>query len=349
MLFKSKPYVGLDIGSSAIKVLILKEAGKGNWTLQSLGIEPLPPEVIVDGAIMDANVVIETIKKLFSQLKIKSKKVVIGVSGHSIIVKKITLPQMSKEELEESIHWEAEQYIPFDIEDVNIDFHLLESEEERIGEEMDVILVAAKKDKINDYAGIVRQCGLEPVIVDVDGFAIYNQYELNYEWDPYAVALINIGASVMNINIVLEGKHMLYRDIHIGGNQYTDAIMKELNVAYDQAEGLKMGEEIKGISKEEVQSIMETINEDITLEIKRSFDYFSTTTSNIRVEKIVLTGGASKTMGLKEYLANKLGVEVVMGNPFNKISFNPKKYDPVYIQDIAPLFAVAVGLAIRRD
>ncbi|MBN2054962.1 type IV pilus assembly protein PilM [bacterium] len=348
-MFRNRQFVGLDIGSSSVKAVVLKEGAKGSWSLLNLGIEQLPPEVIVDGTVMDTTVVVDAIRRLFISQKIKSKYVVISVSGHSVIVKKISLPQMSKEELEESIQWEAEQYIPFDIEDVNIDFHLMENFEESASSEMDVILVAVKKDKINDYVGLVRQAGLLPIIVDVDGFALYNEYELNTEQENANVALIDIGASVMNINIHQAGVHMLYRDITIGGNQYTDAIQKELNVSYEQAESLKMGEEVKGIHPDDVLGIIDSVNEDVTLEIQRSFDYFKATSQNANIDRVVLTGGCSKVKGLEQFLQEKLGTAVVRGNPFANITYNQKKIDPLYLQDISPFFAIAVGLGIRRD
>ncbi len=352
MLFSSKQLVGLDIGSSCVKVIVMKEGGKGSWMMTHIGIEQLPSEVIVDGAVMDASAVVDTIRRLFVSQKIKHKKVVLSVSGHSVIVKKISLPQMSREELEESIQWEAEQYIPFDIEDVNIDFHLLEPEPEVMGgiqQEMEVILVAVKKDKINDYTGLVRQVGLTPVIVDVDGFAACNSYEINYDIAEGTLALIDMGTGVMNINILQNGRHMLYRDISIGGNQYTDAIQKELNVSSEQAERLKMGEEVKGIHPDDVRNIMDSVNEDISLEIQRSFDYFKATSQEARIDKVVLTGGCSKIEGIDEFLKQKLATDVVRGNPFNNVQYNTKKYDPLYIQDIAPLCAVVVGLGLRRD
>lgn len=348
-MFRAKQYVGLDIGSSSVKAIVLKEGSKGVWNLVNLGIEQLPPEVIVDGTVMDTTVVVNAIRRLFTSQKIKHKKVVISVSGHSVIVKKISLPQMSREELEESIQWEAEQYIPFDIEDVNIDFHLLESFDESPTSEMDVILVAVKKDKINDYVGLVRQAGLVPAIVDVDGFALFNQFEINYAKESANIALIDIGASVMNINIMQNGAHMLYRDITIGGNQYTDAIQKELNVSYEQAESLKMGEDVKGIAPDDVLTIVESVHEDVTLEIQRSFDYFKATSQNAHIDRVVLTGGCSKVKGLERFLQEKLGTEVIRGNPFNNIQYNQKKIDPVYLQEIAPFFAISVGLGIRRD
>lgn len=348
VLARRKPVVGLDVGSSAVKAVVLKGVGK-TLQLVHLGIESLPPGVIVDGAVMDSSVIVDAIRKLFSAQKIRSPNVAIAVSGHAVIVKKITLPQMTRDELEESIRWEAEQYIPFDIDDVNIDFHVIEEEGEVGSAEMDVILVAVKKEKINDYTGLVRQAGLNPVIVDVDGFAMFNQFEFNTTDRSGQVALIDIGASVMNINILQDGEHMLYRDISIGGNQYTDAVQKELNVSFDQAEGLKMGEELKGIRAEDVDNIIQTVSEEICLEIQRSFDYFKATSPNAVIDKIVLTGGASKTRGLERFLADKLGVEVTRGNPFANIQVTEKKFDPVFVEEVAPLCAVAVGLALRRD
>ena len=347
---KGKQLLGLDIGTSAVKAIVLKEQYK-SYTLQALGIEPLPPEVIVDGAIMDSAIVVEAIQKILSTQKIRLKNVALSVSGHSVIVKRITLPRMSKEELTDSIHWEAEQYIPFDIEDVNIDFHIVEHQGDQAGSEMDVVLVAVKKDKVNDYTNLVRQAGLNPVIVDVDGFAIGNQYEINYgiELDK-VIALIDIGAGVMNINIMQGEEHMLYRDISIGGNQFTDAIQKELNVSFDQAEQLKMGDTVEGINPESVNEIINSVAEDISHEIQRSFDYFKATSSTPNIDRVVLTGGCSKIRGggIANFLSERLGVEVIIGNPFNNISYNEKKFDPVMIQEVAPLCAVAVGLALRR-
>ncbi len=347
---KGKQLIGLDIGTSAVKAVVLKEQYK-SYQLQALGVEQLPPEVIVDGAIMDSSIVVEAITKILHSQKIRLKNVALSVSGHSVIVKKITLPRMSQEELADSIHWEAEQYIPFDIEDVNIDFYIMENETDIDGNEMDVILVAVKKDKVNDYTNLVRQAGLNPVVVDVDGFAIGNQYEINYGLEiDKVVALIDIGAGVMNINIIQGDNHMLYRDISIGGNQFTDAIQKELNVSFDQAESLKMGETVEGISSDTVHEIINSVAEDISHEIQRSFDYFKATSSTPGIDSVVLTGGCSKIRDgqIAKFLSERLGVDVMIGNPFNNITLNEKKFDPVLIQNVAPLCAVAVGLALRR-
>ena len=236
----SKGLVGLDIGSSAIKAVELKAGGKGSsdYQLLNIGMEPLPPEAIVDGAIMDSGAVIDAIQRLFSAQKIKTNDVATSVSGNAVIVKKISLPQMSPEELAESIHWEAEQYIPFDIQDVSLDYEVIEGG--GTGGNMDVLLVAVKKDKISDYTSAISQAGKNPAIVDVDVFALQNCYEVNYGVDPAkVVALLNVGASIMNINIVKGATSIFNRDISVGGNQYTDAIQKDLNLSFDQAETLK--------------------------------------------------------------------------------------------------------------
>src|SRR5262245_22325349 len=188
-------------------------------------MEPLPPEAIVDGAIMDSGAVIDAVQRVFQSQKIKTNDVATSVSGNAVIVKKISLPQMSNEELAESIHWEAEQYIPFDIQDVAIDYEVVEGGGD--GSNMDVLLVAVKKDKIGDFTSAISQAGKTASVVDVDVFALQNCYEVNYGGEPgKIVALLNVGASIMNINILKGGSSIFNRDIAVGGNQYTDAIQK---------------------------------------------------------------------------------------------------------------------------
>ena len=246
---KKKGLVGVDIGSSAVKAVEIKVGGKGGdeFQLLNIGIESLPPEAIVDGAIMDAGAVIDSIQRLFQESRIKTAECATGVSGNAVIVKKISLPQMSPEELSESIHWEAEQYIPFDIQDVSLDYEVIEGGGS--GGNMDVLLVAVKKDKISEYTSALTQAGRTPTIVDVDVFALQNCYEMNYGIDPgRVVALLNIGASIMNVNVVKGGVSVFNRDIAAGGNQYTDAIQKDLNLSFEQAEALKKGEQVEGAS-----------------------------------------------------------------------------------------------------
>ena len=343
---KSKGLVGLDIGSSAVKLVEVKAGGKAGaeYQLMSIGLEPLPPEAIVDGAIMDSGAVIDAIQRLFSTLRVKTVEVATSVSGNAVIVKKISLPQMSPEELAESIHWEAEQYIPFDIQDVALDYEVVEGGS---GGNMDVLLVAVKKDKISDHTSVIAQAGKSPTVVDVDVFALQNCYEVNYGVDPgRVVALLNIGASVMNINILRGGTSIFNRDIAVGGNQYTDAIQKELNVSFDQAEAMKRGGD--GSSAETVRPIVQAVSENIALEIQKTFDFFKATSSEDRIDRIFISGGASVVPGLRELLGDRFEAGVEFLNPFNNVTYNPRDFDPDYINEVAPSAAIAVGLAVRR-
>ena len=237
MLFKkTKNLVGLDIGSSAIKLVELKDSKAGGYRLVKTGLEALSPEAIVDGAIMDSSLVVDTVNRIVSSLNVRNPDFGTSLSGHSVIIKKISLPAMSPEELAESIRWEAEQYVPFDINDVNLDYVVLESGG---GETMDVLLVAVKKDKIGDYTSVITQAGKTPVLVDVDAFALQNAFEANYPVEAgHIVALGNIGASVTNVNILSGSNTIFWRDISFGGNQYTDAIQKQLTLSFEQAEAL---------------------------------------------------------------------------------------------------------------
>ena len=348
-LGKKKGVVGLDIGSSAIKVVELKPGGKGGneYQLTNLGLEPLPPEAIVDGAIMDSGAVIDAIQRLFTAQKIKTNDVATSVSGNAVIVKKISLPQMTTEELAESIHWEAEQYIPFDIQDVSLDYEVVEGGGS--GGNMDVLLVAVKKDKIGDYTSAISQAGKNPAIVDVDVFALQNCYEVNYGIDAgRVVALLNVGASIMNINITKGATSIFNRDIAVGGNQYTDAIQKDLNLSFDQAEALKKGAQVEGANPDNLQPILQAVSENIALEIQKTFDFFKATSSEDRIDRIFLSGGTAKVKGLQELLADRFDAGVELLNPFNSVTYNPRDFDPDFISDIGPSAAIAVGLAARK-
>jgi type IV pilus assembly protein PilM len=345
---KKKGLVGLDIGSSAIKAVELRAGGKGGaeYQLVNIGLEPLPPEAIVDGAIMDSGAVIDAIQRVFSAQKIKTNDVATSVSGNAVIVKKISLPQMSQEELAESIHWEAEQYIPFDIQDVSIDYEVVG---EGSGGNMDVLLVACKKDKISDYSSAITQAGKNPALVDVDVFALQNCYEVNYGIDPgRVVALLNVGASIMNINIVKGGTSIFNRDIAVGGNQYTDAIQKDLNLSFDQAEALKKGGRVEGAAPENLHPILQAVSENIVLEIQKTFDFFKATSSEDRIDRIYLSGGTAKVHGLRDLVADRFEAAVELLNPFNNVTYNPRDFDPDFIAEIGPSAAIAVGLASRK-
>lgn len=342
---KKKDIVGIDIGSSSIKLVQLVEQ-KGEFLLQNLGILPLPAEAIVDNSLMDSSSIVEAVKNLFKSLNIKAKEAVCSISGNSVIIRKISLPVMPAEELEDQIHWEAEQYIPFDINDVNIDFQIL-SADELDPSKMNVLLVASKKDIINDYLAVFNEAGIKLMVVDVDSFAVQNAFELNYDADFDEVsALVNIGASIMNLNIVKGGISLFTRDVQIGGNLYNEEIQKQFGLNSEDAERMK----ITGVSTDEVKlkDIISRINDTLSLEMRRSLDFYNSTAGEGKISKVYLSGGSAKTAMLMDSVSQKLALPVEILNPFLKINYSDKDFDPEYLREIGPLLTVATGLATRR-
>lgn len=333
--------MGLDIGSGYLKAVQLKDI-RGGYELELFDILPLPPELIVDGAIIDSIRLIDSLKEFVRKAKIKTKDVVIGIAGHSsVIVKRVSMPDMTEEELSESIKFEAEQYIPFDIEDVNIDFQILGPKEE--AGQMDVILVAVKKDIINDYLSAIKEAGLNCIIVDVNSFALENIYEINYEIEAGKnVALVNIGASTINLNILRGGISIFTRDSAVGSNLHTEVLQREFNLTFEVAERLKRGEAVENVSTEDAYSVMQLASEEIVAEINRSFEYF-----HEDVHEIILSGGCALIKDFPKYVADKTNIETRVIEPFKNIKI-PKKFDVTYIEEMAPIAAVAAGLALRR-
>ncbi len=345
---KAKSLVGLDIGSSAVKAVELKPAGKA-YKVSAFGSEVVPPDSIVDGAIIDGSVVAEAIRRLFAGLGIKTKDVAASLSGNAVIVKKITLPVMTEAELAESIYWEAEQYIPFDIQDVNLDYQILDRGTEGGKGTMDVLLVAAKKEKIADYSGVIAQAGRSAVVVDVDAFALQNAYEVNYGIEPGAVVvLLNAGASATNINILNGDQSVFTRDISLGGNAYTEALQKELNLPFDLADQLKRGVAVDGVTFDDARPVLRAVSENVMLEIQKTFDFFKATASSDRIDRIMLSGGASRAEGFNEMLSDRFAAPIEALDPFKRVTFDTKKFQVESAADVAPTAAVAVGLALRR-
>jgi type IV pilus assembly protein PilM len=346
---RSKAIVGLDIGSSAVKAVELKPAGKG-YRVAAFGAEPLPPDSIVDGAIIDSTAVAGAIRRLFEANKnFKSKEVCASLSGNAVIVKKITLPVMTEAELGESIYWEAEQYIPFDIQDVNLDYQILDpgTGPDSRGS-MDVLLVAAKKEKIGDYTSVIAQAGKTPLIVDVDAFALQNAFEVNYGLEPgKVVVLLNAGASAININILQGDQSVFTRDISMGGNAYTEAVQKELDLPFESAEQLKKGIPVDGATFEEAQPVLRAITENVLLEIQKTFDFFKATASSDQIDRLMVSGGASRVDGFREMLQERFSAPVEEFDPFRAVAWDAKKMGAEAV-DLAPTAAVAVGLALRR-
>jgi type IV pilus assembly protein PilM len=346
---RPKGIVGLDIGSSAIKLVELKERKPGDFQLQRLGIAPLSPEAIVDGSIMDSSLVVDAIHKLNDQTGVKNTNFGTSLSGHSVIIKKISVPAMAAEELAESIQWEAEQYIPFDINDVRLDYQLLSSDEPTAGENMDVLLVAVKRDKVNDYVSVISQTGKSPALVDVDAFAIQNAYELNYDLDRMKiVALVNMGAAVTTINVVSRGVTVFWRDITIGGNQFTEALQREFSLSFEQAEALKRGQSVDRYSPADARQVLDGVSAEMASEIQKTFEFFAATASEGPVDELVLSGGCALTPNLIQVLRERFGVPTELMNPLRRIHYRESDFDRAWLDSIAPMLTVAVGLAVRK-
>ena len=355
---KKNQLVGLDIGSHAIKLVEIEDTKKGR-ILKNFGIIGLPQDAIVEGAIKEMEIVSSAIKTLYKNMKIKNKNVVTSISGYSVIVKKISIQKRGEAELDASIQDEAEQYIPFDINDVNLDYEILtppgEEEAEKKGEGdkgdkglMDVMLVAAKKDIVEDYVSLLHLTGLSPAILDVDAFALQNAFELSAEHISGCYALVNVGAEELGINAIKNGVSIFTRDSSYGGYQINEAIMSKFDVSYEEAEKIKLGgTKIDHKDKGALEEIFTSVISGWVNEIKRALDFLATTYPDETIEKIVISGGSCRFPGFQKYLELETEIPVIELNPFGNLQVNDKMFDPKYLTYMAPQAAIAVGLALR--
>lgn len=336
--------IGLDIGSHAVKICELAETGNG-YQLVALGSALLPPDSLEDGALQDPAAVAKVITSLVNNLKIKNKKVAISISGYSVIVKKINLAVMTEEELEKHIESEAEQYIPFDIEDVYLDFQDLKTNTAN-EDRTDVMLVAAKREVVDGYLNMLRTAGLQPVVVDVDAFALENAFEANFGMADNVV-LVDIGASKMNINIISNGASILARDVVLGCRQLTEQIENLFGVSFEEAEAIKTGEIVAKEKREELEGLFANTCGQWVTEVKRAIDFYYSNHPDETISKIVLSGGGAKIQGLPEFFKKETDIPVEIFNPFKQAVVDTRTIDPAYLKNIAPEMTLAAGLATR--
>ncbi len=348
MLFgKKKSVAGLDIGSSSIKMVEL-DSKSNQLSLVALGYQNLPDDTIIDGQIMELNVVSDVIQNVCSNFQVNADQVVTGVSGHSVIIKNIVLPPMSNDELEESIDWHAEEHIPYDLADVSLDYQVTNS----TADATNVLIAACKRERIDNVRQAVQLAGKEPFVIDVDTFALQNCYEFNYQPDEsQVVTLLNIGASTMNVNIVKGTRSLFTRDITVGGSQFTDVLQRSLGLSFQQAEAVKRGVDhaVEGLEEKAIEPLMNNVTEIVAMEIQKTFDFYRATTEDNQtvVQKILISGGGSKLQGLAHDLSARLELPVEVMDPFRNIKVDSRKFDPDYMSEIMPEMAVAVGLAMR--
>ncbi len=345
----SKKIVGLDIGSSSLKVAEVISSSKGHSLNQFLQI-PLPKGIIVEGVLVDARELSLKVKELFKQAGLQRRGIATSLSGNSVIVKKVTFAQMQETELRELIRDEGGKYLPFDnMDDVNYDFQIL-GDNEFNPNQMDVIIVAAKKDIVNSYLDALVGAGLNVVIMDVDSFALETMYEANYEYENNEiVVMVNIGASITNINILKSGMSIFTRDFTLGGNSITEALQGKYQISFEEAEKNKI--ECKPDNNQdhiELQNSILDYAEPICSEIERSIDYFRSTFGGENIKHVFLSGGSARINGLAATLSQRLNIATEIINPFLKVSYNKKNVDPKTLESIGPIAAVAIGLGLRK-
>jgi type IV pilus assembly protein PilM len=343
---EGKNLVGVDIGASSIKVVQLKESKKRLGVVRA-GFAPLPPQSIVDGHVMNRGAVIEALLKVFHDNKIAQKDVAIGVYGQSVIVRKITVPLMSPAELEEQITWEAEQHIPFDIKVMSIDYEVLRRRPE--AGQMDLLLVAAKKDEINDYAGLVREAKLKPVVVDINAFTVQNIFEYNHGLpEDQTIALINVGAAITSLNVVSRGVSAFTREVTNAGNTITEEISRQVGIPYEQAESYKCGGEAAMVPPQ-VHAVIASACESLAGEIQRSLDFYLATSGEMEISRTYVCGGSAYLTPLIAAIEKRARVPVMILDPIANITCDPKTVNEQDLRTRAAQFSVAVGLALRCD
>ena len=347
MLFGKKNHlVGLDIGSRSIKAGEIVE-GKRGPTLKKFGMIDIPPGTIEDGVINDPEAVSDAIRQLYKTYNIKEQNVAVSIGGYSVIVKKINVQNMPEEQLQEAIQFEAEQYIPFDISDVNLDFQIL-GESEHNPNQMSVFLVAAKKEMVNDYINLVNLAGLNPCIIDVEAFALQNIFELNYDAQEENIALIDIGASKTSLNILRGMTSVFMRDVALGCLQINQKIVSLVGCSLEEAEQLKQGEQQDKISSEDLKNIISTVVTDWCTEIRRALDFFYSTYPEDQITRIILSGGGANIAEFRQLLGAETSAHVEIINPFQNLAIDDDAFDAAYVQQIAPQATICMGLAIRK-
>ncbi|MFW2331123.1 MAG: type IV pilus assembly protein PilM [Nitrospinota bacterium] len=357
----SDPFLGLDIGSNTIKLALLRSSARGSHELLNFGLTQLEPGVVVSGEIEDSEELTESIKSLLKAEKIPKhvKQTVFTIPSTTVIIRKITVPLMSEDDLLESIQQEAEQYIPFDIDEVNVDFQIVSAEgdipkagsktKQNDDRQMDILLVAAKKEVIKEYAEAVKAAGLVPMVVDLDVFALENAFQSIFGLDVTGtVALINIGATVTNINILQNGVTGYTKDNNVASQVISELIQRKLGMSFKEAEMHKLGHLQDQHTAEEVTPYIRDGLRTLTSEINKTFELFART-SDAKIERIYLAGGGAMMEGIEQIISADTNINCEVINPFQNLKINRRTFDESYLKYMAPAAVIALGLALRRD
>ena len=347
MFFKSKKVIGLDIGTSSIKLAEM-DFNRNGAQLLSFGFAPTPPNAVSGGEIIDVGSIGMSIQSLINEVKTKRKHIATAMWGTAVIVKKITIPRMDKKMVRDQIRFEAEQYIPFDINNISLAHHILQSSASP--DTMDILLIAAQNELVTQYTQVIEVSGYTCSILDVSGFALANSFEMNYGKMPgEVVGILNFGASITNFVVLHNGEVIFCRDIPVGGANYTNEIHKTMGITVGEAEALKLNAVSRREVPDEVHSVISATNEAVSEEIRSSLDFLSATTNGLILSRCFYTGGSSATSGLVETVSRVTGLRMEQFNPFIKVKANPKKFSQDYLNQISTFAGVVTGLGMREQ
>jgi type IV pilus assembly protein PilM len=345
MFFSSKKVVGIDIGSSSIKLAEMTFSAKGAF-LDNFAVILSPHQAVNNGEITDTLLVAESIKSGFKENGFRNKNASIGLSGTAVIIKKISIPKVDPKKLKEQIRYEASQYLPFDVSQVTIEHHILSFTSNP--ENMDILVVAAQNEFILNYLSSVNQAGLKCSVLDVSSLALANVFEMNYGKTAEPVALFNFGSNITNFLVLFQGEVIFSRDIPVGGFHFTNEISKNMGVTFEEAEALKISQSSQQEVPEDTRTFMNMALDYVTEEIRNSIDFYTATAQGHLINKAYYTGGACLTAGLIDHLVDVLKMPFEPFNPYNNIKSANKKITPNYLQQISPFVSIACGLGIRQ-
>lgn len=346
MFFSANKVLGLDIGSSSIKVAEL-DVSKSGAKLVNFGMIQTPPGSINGGDIADVGSLAQAVKSVCHEIKTKRKNASIGMFGTAVIVKKITIPRIDLKLVPEQVKWEAEQYIPFDVNSISLAHHVINPKAD--SETMDILLIAAQNELVAEYFQVVQMADLKMGVLDVSSFALANIYEFNYGRNMgQTVGLLNLGSAITNFVVVSNGEVIFSRDMPIGGQNYTTDLHKEMSISVAEAESLKLSAASGGAVPDEVHSILSSTTEVLTEEIRNSFDFFSGSSGGQHISQVYYTGGAAATPGLIRNVSQATRLNLEWLNPFLRVTSGNKKISTMYLDQITPFCAVAFGLALRK-
>jgi type IV pilus assembly protein PilM len=339
-------YVAFDIGSSSVK-MVEAAVDKSGCHLLNAGVMPLPPGAVQNNMVVEERLVVESIRKLTQEYGVKASKVISAVPGRAVIIKKIQMPRQDEDELEANVEFEANKLIPENLENVNLDYQVVGYLEG--GNKMEVLLVAVKKEIVNSFADVIESAGLTPAIIDVDYFAMENMYEINYEPQNAGeiIGLIHIGAHYTSINVLSNGISTFTGDLPVGGREFTDTVRRAMQISDTEAETFKIEGLMNGNKASDLETLLRPAAQSLAEEIQRTLSLYGAIASEDGIRRIFLTGGGAKVVGLTSAMEERLGVPVKLADPFRNFRLS-KNLNKAALAEVAPLFGVAIGLAIRR-